>query len=77
MILIEQRNGAGKITGRCDARCYKARRTRCECICGGQNHGVGLAEAVNNIVPILLLKPHLQAPKRVVRLIAVHYLRKD
>ena len=76
MILIEQRNGRGKITGRCDARCYKARHPRCECICGGQNHGVGLKKAVDNIRPILLLKPHLQAPKRVVRLLAFAILSK-
>ena len=76
MILIQQTDGKGKITGRCDTRCYNARRTRCECICGGQNHGVGLKKAADNIIPILLLKPHLHAPPRVVRLIAVHYLNK-
>ena len=28
--------------GRCDARCYNASpQGRCNCICGGANHGVG------------------------------------
>ena len=76
MILIQQIDAYGKITGRCDTRCYKARRTRCECICGGQNHGVGLKKATDNILPILLLKPHLEAPARVIRLLAFRYLSK-
>lgn len=30
----------------CDARCYDADPTTpCECVCGGRNHGVGLARA--------------------------------
>jgi hypothetical protein len=32
----------------CDARCYNAKRPRCECICGGDNHGVGFEQAVDN-----------------------------
>lgn len=34
--------------GRCDARCYNAKGPRCRCICGGKNHGVGLAKARDN-----------------------------
>lgn len=34
--------------GRCDARCYEATSTACDCICGGRNHGVGLAQAADN-----------------------------
>lgn len=43
--------------GLCDARCYNAkqpselkepRRNACICICGGRNHGVGVAQAVRN-----------------------------
>ena len=33
---------------RCDARCYHARGGHCDCVCGGANHGVGLARAVEN-----------------------------
>ncbi len=42
--LIEVHAGA-RLVGRCDAQCYSARRPRCDCICGGINHGVGLAKA--------------------------------
>lgn len=35
--------------GRCDAKCYNARRTPdCDCICGGKNHGAGLDKALDN-----------------------------
>lgn len=34
--------------GRCDAKCYDARTPECECICGGKNHGAGLAAAIKN-----------------------------
>jgi predicted methyltransferase MtxX (methanogen marker protein 4) len=34
--------------GRCDAKCYEAQEPPCDCICGGRNHGAGLAQAVDN-----------------------------
>lgn len=34
--------------GRCDARCYEATSSDCDCICGGRNHGVGLDQAADN-----------------------------
>jgi hypothetical protein len=35
------------IGGRCDARCYNGQtKTRCRCVCGGQNHGRGLIGAL-------------------------------
>lgn len=34
--------------GRCDARCYEAHEPECDCICGGKNHGAGLAQAADN-----------------------------
>jgi hypothetical protein len=34
--------------GRCDARCYDATHPGCDCICGGKNHGAGLAQAEAN-----------------------------
>ncbi len=34
--------------GRCDARCYNAKRPKCTCICRGMNHGKGLAAAQEN-----------------------------
>lgn len=36
-------------TGRCDSRCYDAENPECTCCCGGRNHGVGYAQAVQNI----------------------------
>jgi hypothetical protein len=35
--------------GCCDKRCYDAKTIRCNCICRGTNHGVGLEQAVRNI----------------------------
>lgn len=34
--------------GRCDAKCYNASLPGCACICGGVNHGAGLARAITN-----------------------------
>lgn len=34
--------------GRCDERCYGAQHPDCHCICGGKNHGAGLAAAQAN-----------------------------
>lgn len=34
--------------GRCDARCYDAGEEECDCICGGENHGVGRERAMDN-----------------------------
>ena len=34
--------------GRCDAKCYMATQPKCECVCGGLNHGVGLHRAAIN-----------------------------
>ena len=45
--LIAVYNSEGCV-GRCDARCYEAREPDCDCICGGRNHGAGLAQAVDN-----------------------------
>ena len=32
--------------GRCDARCYGAKRLECTCVCGGKNHAVGKKMAI-------------------------------
>jgi len=34
--------------GRCDAKCYSANGGKCDCICGGLNHGVGVEKAMDN-----------------------------
>ena len=34
--------------GRCDAKCYNAQHAGCDCVCGGANHGKGLAVATLN-----------------------------
>ena len=36
----------GKVSRRCDAKCYKAKGKKCNCICGGHNHGKGINEAI-------------------------------
>lgn len=33
---------------RCDERCYGATGGTCDCVCGGANHGKGLAQALQN-----------------------------
>lgn len=47
--LIEVRNSSG-VVGRCDAKCYNAPDPKCDCVCGGQNHGAGLKQAQDNTV---------------------------
>lgn len=49
MTLLENRNKKGRLLGRCDERCYDAMSDKCNCICGGKNHGVGRVQAVKNI----------------------------
>jgi len=45
--LIASYNSEG-CSGRCDARCHKAKTATCTCICGGANHGKGEAQAMEN-----------------------------
>lgn len=45
--LIAHYNSEG-CTGRCDAKCYNATDVKCDCICGGINHGAGKAKALDN-----------------------------
>ena len=46
MTLMSFGNSEG--TRRCDERCYGATGGTCDCICGGANHGKGLAQAMVN-----------------------------
>ncbi len=41
--------GSDGCEGRCDARCYNGKHDKCQCICCGRNHGVGLQQAAENI----------------------------
>lgn len=45
--LIAQYNSDGCV-GRCDAKCYDAKKPGCDCICGGMNHGAGAKTAAAN-----------------------------
>jgi len=36
--LVKVGNSEG-ITGQCDARCHKAKKVDCQCVCGGRYHG--------------------------------------
>jgi hypothetical protein len=47
MTLIAVYTSEGCI-GRCDAKCYEAMEPACTCVCGGANHGAGLAQATDN-----------------------------
>jgi len=49
--LIEVKTLSGRLVGRCDARCYngRSRDSRCDCVCEGLNHGVGLEAALENV----------------------------
>jgi len=44
--LIAWYKSDGTCIGRCDAKCYNAEHEKCDCICGGANHGAGLCRAV-------------------------------
>ena len=46
MTTLIHAQGAG--AGRCDAKCYDAQFPKCECVCGGLNHGAGLNAAKDN-----------------------------
>jgi hypothetical protein len=49
IVLYQLRNG--RRVRQCDSRCYNGEiHVECHCICGGQNHGVGLEQAVNNML---------------------------
>lgn len=41
-------NSSGE-TGRCDAKCYDAKNSKCHCCCNGINHGVGISKAIENV----------------------------
>ena len=43
------------LAGRCDAKCYDATCTVCECVCAGRNHGKGRERAIENT---RVLAPH-------------------
>jgi len=45
--LISVYNNTGCI-GRCDEKCYDAKEEKCDCICGGVNHGKGKEQAIEN-----------------------------
>ena len=55
--LIAVYNRSGECVGRCDERCYNAKHPKCECICGGRNHGVGLLQALQNNLELIEDKP--------------------
>lgn len=40
--------GNSEGTRRCDARCYNAQHSGCDCICRGKNHGAGLERTSEN-----------------------------
>lgn len=51
MTTLIHAQGAG--AGRCDAKCYDAQGVECECVCGGMNHGAGIAGAIENTIDLV------------------------
>lgn len=47
-VLMSAQQGGDLRRKKCDARCYDATHEKCDCICGGMNHGVGLHQAQAN-----------------------------
>lgn len=43
--LIHEISSGGR-QRRCDANCYNAKTPKCDCVCGGANHGKGLVQAL-------------------------------
>lgn len=50
--------GCESPTVKCDARCLNAKRTSCDCSCGGDNHGKGW-EAIGNLPEALQGAPKI------------------
>lgn len=46
--VLEARKSDGTLIGRCDSKCHYAKGPKCNCICQGKNHGVGLEKAIEN-----------------------------
>jgi hypothetical protein len=44
------RDTTGKIIGCCARHCYDSEDFRCDCICGGVNHGVARRQAAQNVL---------------------------
>jgi hypothetical protein len=66
MILIEVHKPDGSLIGRCDARCYNAKHPKCDCVCGGVNHGRGFW--INGAALDLLKSKH---PENIVTLFGI------
>lgn len=49
------RNANGRIIGCCSSLCYDDDGFRCDCICGGVNHGVGRKQAAQNVADGILI----------------------
>lgn len=41
MNLITIYDSQGNCIGQCNAKCYNAKHEKCDCVCGGKNHGKG------------------------------------
>lgn len=56
-VVLEAKTIDGVFVGRCDAKCYRATGSKCKCICGGKNHGVGISQAFKNLQGLERDKP--------------------
>lgn len=50
-VLITVMNSEG-VCEFCDERCYNAKGKKCDCVCGGINHGKGLTRAIKNTIEL-------------------------
>lgn len=49
LIAVYKKSGDKTVcVGRCDARCYEASQSTCDCICQGVNHCAGQKQAMDN-----------------------------
>ena len=70
--LISAGNNNGE--RRCDEKCYGATGGKCDCICGGMNHGIGFKKAVENTqiyAKELLIKIKKENPRMSVTIDAI------
>ncbi len=48
MVTLMQWGNSDGWKGRCDAKCHDATDPKCNCMCGGMNHGAGAEQALEN-----------------------------
>jgi len=60
--LVSLHAKSGKCLAVCNALCYAGTGDRCNCLCGGINHGVGLQTAAAQTLSMKLFDPRTRRP---------------